>query len=89
MPKVVRKGDKHSCGSVDIGGSNNVFVNNCGVHRKGDVDSHGGVQVDASPNVFANGINIARIGDNNSGCPSPPHPPNPEVTGSPDTYVNE
>ena len=88
MPALVRKGDVHACGGTDTGCSDNVLCNSRGVHRKGDANTHGATQVGCSPNVFANGKGIARIGDNHSGCPSPPHPPNPEVSGSPNTFVN-
>lgn len=85
---IIRIGDSHSCGSTDIQGSSDVFANMKNVHRKGDADSHGGTQIEASPDVFCNGINVARVGDDNSGCISPPHPPNPEIGGSPNVFVN-
>lgn len=85
--KLVRVGDSHACGATDVSGSPNVFANGKPVHRCGDASSHGATQVECSSNVFANNKGIARIGDDHSGCPGL-HPPNPEVTGSPDTYVN-
>jgi len=90
MPKACRVGDVHSCGSVDTGGSPNVFINGKAVHRQTDSQSHGGEQHDCSPNVFANGLGIARVGDYTAGEPPPPvqHGDNPESTGSPDVFVN-
>ena len=91
MPAACRAGvDSHTCGSLDTGGSPNVFINGAPVHRIGDGQSHGGVQSGGSSNVFANGLGIARVGDYSSGEPPPPaqHSDNPEATGSPNVYVN-
>ena len=89
MPAVCRSGiDVHSCGSVDVQGSPDVFVNGFPVHRVGDGDSHGGVQAEGSDTVYANGLAFARVGDANGGCPLP-CPPNPEATGSPDVFADE
>jgi len=90
MPAVCRAGiDVHGCGSMDVGGSPNVFINGFPVHRVGDAESHGGIQVEGSSTVFANGIAIARVGDMGAvGEPIPPfHPPNPEATGSPNVFA--
>ena len=89
MPAVCRIGDVHACGSVDTGGSNNVFVNGVGIHRQGDADAHGGTQVGCSSTVFANGKGVARVGDVHSGDPIPKdgHPPSPEATGSPNVFA--
>ena len=87
MKAVCRAGvDTHSCGSLDIEGSPNVFVNGHPVHRVGDGDSHGGVQAEGSSTVFVNGRAIARVGDNNGGCPIP-CAPNPEATGSENVFA--
>jgi len=90
MPAVCRVGDTHTCGSIDTGGSPNVFINGKAAHRKGDSQSHGGVQHDCSPDVFVNGLGIARIGDYTLGEPPPPvqHSDNPEAVGSPDVFAN-
>ena len=91
MPAACRAGvDTHACGSLDGGGSPNVFINGSPVHRIGDGQSHGGVQGEGSPDVFANGLGIARVGDYSSGEPPPPtqHGDHPEATGSPNVYVN-
>ena len=91
MPAVCRAGvDSHACGSLDIGGSLNVYVNGAPAHRVGDGQSHGGVQGGGSPDVFANGRGIARVGDYSSGEPPPPvqHSDHPEASGSPDVFVN-
>jgi len=89
MPAVCRVADNHSCGSVDTGGSGNVFVNGRAVHRQGDSQSHGGVQNGCSSSVFANGQGLARIGDFSIGEPLPPeaHGDNPEETGSPNVFA--
>lgn len=87
MPAIVRVGDSHACGSTNVGGSPNVFVNGKKVHRIGDSDAHGGTQVGGSSNVFTNGIGVARIGDVHSGDPLD-HSPSPEASGSPDVFVN-
>jgi len=90
MPKAVRVGDVHACGSVATQGSPNVLVNGIPVHRCTDADNvgcHTAVQVACSPNVLANGLGIARIGDNHGGDACP-HAPNPHVTGSPNVYAN-
>jgi len=89
MPAVCRMGDTHSCGSVDSGGSPNVFVNGLPVHRQTDSQSHGGVQHGCSSTVFANGLGFARVGDFTLGEPPPPirHSDNPQSTGSPNVFA--
>jgi uncharacterized Zn-binding protein involved in type VI secretion len=91
MPAACRAGiDTHSCGSLDSGGSPNVYVNGYPAHRSGDSQSHGGTQSGCSPNVFVNGRGIARVGDYTAGEPSPPvmHGDNPQASGSPNVFVN-
>lgn len=90
MPAVCRVGDKHACGAIAGSGSPNVFVNGIPVHRIGDIDIHCGttIQIAGSPTVFANNRGVARIGDNHAGDPCP-HPPNPQVEGSPDVFADE
>ena len=90
MPAACRVGDIHRCGSVDIGGSGNVFINGAGAHRHGDSQSHGGIQFDCSPNVFINGLGVARIGDYTLGEPPIPimHDDHPEISGSTNVFVN-
>ena len=90
MPAACRVGDTHSCGSVDTGGSPDVFINGRAAHRHSDSQSHGGVQNDCSPNVFINGLGIARAGDYTLGEPPPPvmHSDNLQASGSPDVFVN-
>ena len=87
MSKICRVTDYHKCGSEDIEGSKNVFVNKLASHRKGDADSHGGVQVGCSNNVFVNNRGVARVGDLHSGD-SVPHSPSPEAVGSDNVFVN-
>ena len=89
MPSACRVGDTHTCGSVDTGGSSNVFINGRPAHRRGDSQSHGGVQNDCSSTVFTNGLGIARVGDYTLGEPPPPimHSDNPEASGSPNVFV--
>jgi len=89
MPSVCRVGDTHTCGSVDTGGSPNVYVNGQPAHRRGDSQSHGGVQNGCSATVFVNGLGVARIGDYTLGEPPPPvqHSDNPEATGSPNVFA--
>ena len=89
MPAVCRVGDTHTCGSVDTGGSPNVFINGRAAHRRTDSQSHGGVQSDCSSTVFVNGLGIARIGDFTAGEPPPPimHGDNPQSTGSPNVFA--
>jgi len=89
MPSICRAGDTHTCGSVDTGGSSNVFINGRGVHRFGDSQSHGGVQHDCSSTVFANGLGVARVGDDTKGEPPPPvgHSDNPQLSGSPNVFA--
>ena len=91
MPAICRIGDNHACGSVDTGGSSNVFINGAGVHRATDSQSHGGVQHGASSTVFVNGLGVARIGDYTQGEPQPPfaHGDNPEVTGSSNVFADD
>jgi uncharacterized Zn-binding protein involved in type VI secretion len=90
MPKVCRIGDVHACGAVATGGSPTTYANSSPVHRIGDIDTHCGTttQKDGSPTVFADNIPVARIGDDHKGDPCP-HPPNPQVTGSPNVYADE
>jgi uncharacterized Zn-binding protein involved in type VI secretion len=90
MPAVCRVGDAHTCGSVDTGGSSNVFINSMAAHRRTDSQSHGGVQNDCSATVFVNGLGIARVGDFTLGEPPPPvmHGDNPEASGSPNVFAN-
>jgi len=89
MPAVCRVGDSHTGGSVDTGGSPNVFINDRTAHRRTDSQSHGGVQSDCSSTVFVNGLGIARVGDFTAGEPPPPvmHGDNPEAVGSPDVFA--
>jgi len=89
MPAVCRVGDNHTCGSVDTGGSPNVFVNGRAAHRHSDSQSHGGVQNDCSATVIINGFGIARIGDFTAGEPPPPvmHGDNPQANGSPNVFA--
>ena len=91
MPSICRIGDTHTCGSVDTGGSGNVFINGRGVHRHSDSQSHGGVQWDSSSTVFVNGLGVARVGDFTLGEPPPPifHSDNPEAVGSPNVFADE
>ena len=86
MPAVCTVGDNHICGSVDTGGSPDVFINGRAAHRVSDGDSHGGIQAEGSSSVFSNGLGFARIGDMNGGCPVPCEP-NAEATGSPDVFA--
>lgn len=88
MPQVCRIGDPHACGNTDAGGSPDVFVNGIPVHRIGDGHAHGAVQVGGSWTVFANGRGVARIGDEQS-TDDLLHPPNPQVSGSPDVYAGD
>jgi len=55
MKQVCRVGDTHTCGSIDTGGSPDVFINGRAAHRQGDSQSHGGVQFGGSSTVFVNG----------------------------------
>ena len=89
MPAVCRVGDSHTCGSVDTGGSPNVFINGAAAHRRTDCQSHGGVQHDCSQAVFINGLGVARVGDFTLGEPPPPvqHGDNPGATGSPNVFA--
>lgn len=87
MSKACRIGDGHACGDTDTGGSPNTRINNKNVHRYTDSHAHGASQVGHSPNVRINGLGIARIGDNHSGD-ALAHLPNPQITGSPNCYVN-
>jgi len=89
MLAVCRVGDTHTCGSVDTGGSPNVFVNGMAVHRQTDSQSHGGVQRGCSSTVYANGLGFARVGDFTAGEPPPPimHGDNPGAVGSPNVFV--
>lgn len=90
MPAVCRAGiDTHQCGSVDIEGSPNVFVNGAPLHRQGDGQSHGGVQRECSATVFSNGKGVARVGDYTEGEPPPPvqHDDHAEATGSPNVFA--
>jgi uncharacterized Zn-binding protein involved in type VI secretion len=75
--KVVRLGDictGHDCfpSRPNNEASNNVFVNNLGVHRVGDSwdihccpdnGCHDSVIQTGSPNVFVNNKPVARVGD--------------------------
>lgn len=89
MPAVCRAGvDRHVCGSLDLEGSPNVFVNGYPVHRKGDSQSHGGIQYESSGTVFANGLGVARIGDYTMGEP-PPDGDTPEETGSSNVFAGD
>jgi uncharacterized Zn-binding protein involved in type VI secretion len=91
MPAVCRAGiDTHACGSLDTGGSPDVFVNGAPVHRRTDSQSHGGVQEECSPTVFANGLGVARVGDYSEGEPPPPtqHDDHPEASGSPNVFAD-
>lgn len=90
MPAVCRAGlDVHACGSVDTGGSPNVYVNGHPAHRQGDSQSHGGVQQGCSSTVIINGKGVARVGDYTQGEPPPPiqHGDHPEATGSSNVFA--
>ena len=91
MPAVCRDGDTHGCGSMDVGGSNNVFINGRASHRQGDGQSHGGVQGGASGSVFVNGLGIARVGDMSAGEPPPPimHSDTASATGSDNVFAGD
>jgi uncharacterized Zn-binding protein involved in type VI secretion len=86
VPQICRVGDSHACGNSDADGSPDVFANGSPVHRIGDSHAHGAVQVGGSGTVFVNGRGVARIGDNQS-PDSLLHPPNPQVSGSPDVFA--
>ena len=90
MPAVCRVGDSHTCGSINTGGSPDVFINGKAAHRQGDSQAHGGVQSGCSKTVFINGLGIARTGDFTAGEPPPPvkHGDNPEAGGSPDVFAS-
>jgi uncharacterized Zn-binding protein involved in type VI secretion len=88
MAAACRVGDTHSCGSVDTGGSPNVYINGRATHRNGDSQSHGGVQDGSSSTVFVNGQGAARVGDYTLGEPPPAqHSDHPEASGSPNVFV--
>ena len=72
MANFCRIGDRHACGSPNVGGSGNVFVNGMGAHRFGDAQGHGGIQWECSNTVFVNGLGVARRGDLSLGEPCPP-----------------
>ena len=101
MPKVARgRGrdtvqTRHGCASTTTtrDASNNVLVNNIGVHRHNDKNtthavpcgpsccSHSRPIQTASSNVFANNRGVARVGDSYSGC-------GVVLTGSNNVYAN-
>lgn len=94
MPKVVRIGDRISCGDSMGHGSPDVIVNNIPVSRRGVDNTYGHCFnpvpiIISSPDVFVNNIPVNRIGD-----PIPPHRCGKSVhggvaiTGSPDVFAN-
>jgi len=95
MAGVVRLGDVcsgHGCypSRANTSASNDVFVNNKGVHRVGDswathccgIPCHSGVASSGSKTVFVNGKSACRIGDKVS-CGST------MATGSNNVFVGE
>lgn len=94
MPGVLRLGDicsGHGCfpPRVNVTASNNVFINNRGVHRQGDAWSthccgsscHSSIAVSGSSNFFVNGRKVFRVGDP-VGCGSV------GAVGSPNVFAN-
>lgn len=70
MPGIARKG-VDVAGGVAIQGSDNVFVNGCGVVRNGDVVAAHGIPPHSPPpamiaqcnNLYVNGILVVNQGD--------------------------